>query len=129
MQKKCVLPIEAREIAMKLEALLVGDIGSGMMQIQLQLDNFTVQLRDIKRGNEVQEELWCTRCRTDGNHKDNFLALMNYVAGGAPNPLNTQGIPWCRVCQTRGHKSEECMYLQQILSAPTSLYCNFCRLV
>ena len=54
---------------------------------------------------------------------------MNYVAVGAPNPLNTQGMPWCRICQTRGHNSGEYMYLQKIVSAPTSLYYKFCILV
>ena len=54
---------------------------------------------------------------------------MNYVAAGVSNPLNTQGMPWCRVCQTRGHKSEECLYLQKIVSALASLYCEFCRSV
>ena len=44
MQKKCVLPIEAREIAMKLEASSVGDTSLGMMQIQSQLENLTVHL-------------------------------------------------------------------------------------
>ena len=77
---------------MKLEASSVGDTRSGMMQIQSQLANLTVQLQDIKRGKEVQDELWYTRYRTDGHHKYNFLALMNYVATGAPNPLNTQGM-------------------------------------
>ena len=93
MQQKLVSQIEALKIAMKLEALLVGDIGSGMMQIQLQLANLMMQLLDIKRGKEVQEELWCTRCREYGHHKDNFLALVNYVAAGATNPLSTQGMP------------------------------------
>ena len=51
---------------------------------------------------------------------------MNYVAAGASNPLNTQGMPWCRICNTGGHKYEECMYLQNIVSAPASLYCKFC---
>ena len=55
--------------------------------------------------------------------------VMNYVAVGATDPLNTQGIPWCRICQTRGHKSKKCMYLQKIVSALTSLYCKFFKLV
>ena len=54
---------------------------------------------------------------------------MNYVAAGALNPLNTQGMPWCRVFQTRGNKFEECLYLQKIVSAPASSYCKFCRSV
>ena len=52
MKYKMVSPIEALEITMKLEASMVGDTGSGMMQIQLQLDNIMVQLQDIKRGKE-----------------------------------------------------------------------------
>ena len=55
---------EALEIAMKLEASLVGDTGSGMMKIQSQLANLIVQLQDIKRGKEVQEELWWKICKT-----------------------------------------------------------------
>ena len=37
--------------------------------------------------------LWCTRCKIDEHHKDNCSTLMNYVAVGAVNPINTQGIP------------------------------------
>ena len=52
---------------------------------------------------------------------------MNYVAAGVPNPINTQGIPWCRICQTRGHWSKECLYLHKIVKEPTSMYCKFCK--
>ena len=61
------------------------------------------------------------------HHKDNYLTLMNYVAVGALNLTNTQGIPWCRICQTRGHRSKECLYLHNIISTLTSLYCKFCK--
>ena len=83
----------------------------------------------VHKGKEFQEELWCTRWRTNGHHKDNFPVVMNYVVVGMPIPLNTQGIPWCQVFQTRCHKFEECLYLQKIVSAPASLYCKFCRSV
>ena len=53
MQQKLMSQIEALEIKMKLEASPIGDTGLGMMQIQLQLANLTVQLHDIKRGKEV----------------------------------------------------------------------------
>ena len=33
------------------------------------------------------------------------------------------------MCHTRGHWSEECLYLQKIVSTPTSLYCKFCKYV
>ena len=55
MQHKIVSQLEALEIAMKLEASSVGDIGLENMQIQSLLANLTVQLQDIKRGKEFQE--------------------------------------------------------------------------
>ena len=110
---------------MKLESSLIGDSDKGMMKIQSQLVNLMVQLWDIKRGKEVQEELWCTRCRTLAHHTNNFSTLINCVAAGAPNSINTQAMPWCRIFHTRGHKSEECLYLQKNVC----LYCKFCKSV
>ena len=129
MQQKLVLHTVDFEIAMKLESSWVRDTGSGMMQIQSQLANLMVNLQDIKRGKEFQKELWCTICITYGHHKWNFPVLMNYVVAGASNPLNTQGMPLCRIFQTRDHKSKECMYLQKIVRTPDSLYCKFCKSV
>ena len=84
-----MLQEEALEIEMKLESSLIGETDVGMMQIQSQLDNLTLQLQEIKKSKEVQEELWCTRCRIEGNHKDNFPKLMKYVTIGASNLINT----------------------------------------
>ena len=44
MQQNIVSYIEALEIEMKLEASIVGDTNSGIMQIQLQLANLMMQL-------------------------------------------------------------------------------------
>ena len=52
--------MEALELAMKLEASLIGDGAAGMIQIQSQLANLTIQLQDMKRGKEAHEDLWCT---------------------------------------------------------------------
>ena len=89
MQQKIVSQTKALEIAMKLESSPIGEIDAGMMQIHSQLTNITVQLQDIKKGKEVHKNLWCIRCRTDGNHRDNCPTLMKYVAAGASNPINT----------------------------------------
>ena len=78
---------------MKLEASPIADGAVGMVQIQLQLANLTLQLQDIKKGKEAKEDLWCTKCRMDRHNKDNYSTFMNYVASGAPNPLNGQGLP------------------------------------
>ena len=101
---------------MKLEASPIGDGAAGMVQIQSQLANLTIQLQDIKKGKEAQEYLWCTKCIMDGPAKDNCPTFMNYVASGAPNPLNGHGLPWCHICQYRGHRDEECLYLQKFVS-------------
>ena len=90
---------------MKFESSPVGETSDGMMQIQSQLANLMLKLQDIKKGKEVQEELWCAKCRRKGHHKYNFLAYMNYVASRAPSLINTQGMPWCRIFQTRVHRS------------------------
>ena len=50
MQQKILSQSEALELAMKLEDSLVGEIGAGMMQIQSQLANLMLQIRDIKKG-------------------------------------------------------------------------------
>ena len=60
MQQNIATQTEALELAMKLEASPIGDGATGMIQIQSQLANLTIQLQDIKRGKEVQEDLWCT---------------------------------------------------------------------
>ena len=61
---------EALEIAIKLEASPVGETRFGMNQIQSQLTNLTIQLQDIKKEREHCEEIGCTRCHTEGHHKD-----------------------------------------------------------
>ena len=54
---------------------------------------------------------------------------MNYIASIVLNLINTQGIPWCIIFQTRFHQSEECLYLQKIVGASTNLYCKICKSV
>ena len=98
MQQNIESQTEALELAMKLEASPIVYGAAGMVQIQSQLDNLTIQLQDIKKGKEAQEYLWCTKCRTDGNTNDNCPTFMTYIASGAPNPLNNQGLPWCQIC-------------------------------
>ena len=61
---------KALEIALKLEASLVGETVDGMNQIQAQLANLMLQLQDIKKGKEDHNDLWCTRCHVDRHTKD-----------------------------------------------------------
>ena len=93
MQQKIVSQTEALEITLKIESSQIKDGGTRMMHIHSQLDNMMVQLQDIKKGKELQEDLWCTRCRTDGHTKDNCLTYMKYIASGVPNPLSAHELP------------------------------------
>ena len=114
---------------MKLEASPIGGSAVGMVQIQSQLANMTIQLQDIKKGKEAQEDLLCTKCRMNRHTKDNCSNFMNYVSSSAPNPLNGHGLPWCRICQSRGHRDDECLYFKNVVSTLENLFCKLCKSV
>ena len=88
-----------------------------------------IQLQHIKKGKEAQEYLLCKKCRMDGHAKDNYPTFMNYVTSSAPNPLNGHGLSWCRICQSRGHHDEECLYLKNVVSTPAKVFNKFCKSV
>ena len=72
---------------MKLEASLIAETSVGMAQIHNQPANLTLQLQDIKKGKEVREEVWCTKCRTEDHSRENCPIFAEYLASDAPNPL------------------------------------------
>ena len=72
---------------MKLETAPVED-NSGIAKIRAQLAEMVLDLRDMKKGKSIREEVWCTRCRTEGHDKEQCPALRNYMNTGAPNPFN-----------------------------------------
>ena len=59
MQQKVADQQEALEIAMKLETAPVED-NPGIAQIQAQLAEMALELRDMKKGKYIHEEVWCT---------------------------------------------------------------------
>ena len=59
MQQKVADQQENLEIAMKLETAPVGD-NSSIDQIQAQLAKMDLELRDMKKGKSLREEVWCT---------------------------------------------------------------------
>ena len=69
MQQKITDQSEALEIAMKLETAPVPD-NSGIAQIQAQLAEMSMELRDIKKGKANREEVWCTRCKEEGHDRE-----------------------------------------------------------
>ena len=98
---------------MKLEASPLAETSAGMKKLQNQLANLTLQLHEIKKGKEVEQELWCTKCKGHGHTKDNCPVFVEYIASGAPNPLVQNQGPWCEIYRTRGHRPQECPLLQK----------------
>ena len=72
---------------MKLEASPIAETSAGMVHIQNQLANLTLQLHEMKKGKEVREEVWCTKCRIEGHSREHYSVFVEYLASGAPNPL------------------------------------------
>lgn len=87
MQQKVADQAEALEVEMKLEASPLQEASGGMVQIQSQLANLTLQLQDIKKGKEIREEVWCTKCKTKDHSKEHCPVYADFLAAGAPNPL------------------------------------------
>ena len=98
MQQKVADQQEALEISMKLETTPVGD-NSGMVQIQAQLVEMDLELHDMKKWKATREEVWCTRCKTEGHDREQCPAVRNYLNTGAPNPFNPT-VLYCEICRT-----------------------------
>ena len=83
----------------------------------------------MKKGKEIREEVWCTKCRTEGHSRENCLVFAEYLASGAPNPLPQVRGLWCEICRTNGHRPQECHLFQKYVQTPKNLFCTFCESV
>ena len=102
---------------MKLKTAPVED-SSGIAQIQVQLAAMALELRDMKKGKAVREEVWCTRCQIEGHDKEQCPAVRNYLNFGAPNPFNPS-VLYCEICRTTSqHRPEDCYLLQRYVQVP-----------
>jgi hypothetical protein len=130
MQQKVALQAEALDIAMKLEATLVGESSPGMSQILNQLPSLYLQVEDMKKdkGKEKREDIWCIRWKSEGHDKEHCSLFNEYLASRAPNPLKQDTLPWCEVCINR-HRPGECHYMHKYVQTPTNLYFTFCKSV
>ena len=131
---------EALEIVMRLHETPIQDPGLGVQQIQAQMQNLCLEMKKLKQEQaprpEVQEEVWCIKCRSQGHNKDHRLILANYVVMGGPTPLQPEAhagpsetlVLWCVICEIGGkHTTNNCHLLQKYTTKPKKLFCNFCR--
>jgi hypothetical protein len=83
----------------------------------------TIQLEELTKGKDKREQVWCTKCRTEGHHKDKFPSFTYYLATKAPNPLPGRG--YYEICKKWGHHPTEFLLLQKYQSTPRNLFCKF----
>ena len=109
---------------MRLEASPMSDSTLGMEWV-----NITLELQSLKKGKELREEVWCTRCKTEGHSKEQCLVFTQYLASGALNPLPQIGGLWCEICRQMGHRPLDSHMLQKYTKTPKNLYYTFCSSV
>jgi len=80
---------------MKLESTPMAESSSGMSQILNQLTILSLQVEYMKNDKvkEKREDIWCIRCKLEGHDKENFPLFHEYLASGAPIPLNQAIVP------------------------------------
>lgn len=84
----------------------------------------------MNKSKEVREEVWCPNYKSEGQSKEQFPLLGNYVASGAQNPLNVRSSLWWEICKSRHeHRPEDSYLLQKYVKTPRNLYCKFYKLV
>ena len=83
----------------------------------------------MKKAKAIREEVWCTRCKTEGHDKEQCPTLRNYLNTGAPNPFNPN-VLYCEICRRTGqHRPKDCYLLQRYVQVPKNPYCKFCKSV
>jgi hypothetical protein len=91
------------------------------------LKNLTLQLNQ-KESREKRETMWCTMCRSEGHHKNEFLTFVQYLGVGIPNTLPTRG-PWCEIFKTHEHDPYNFPMMQKYKIELKNTSCNFCKSV
>jgi hypothetical protein len=70
-QQKVTTQAEVIEIEIHLEDTPGRvEMSTGLTQVKLQLTNLTMQLQDMAKTKVMCEHVWCTTCRSEGNHRD-----------------------------------------------------------
>lgn len=139
-QQKIGTQVEELEITMRLHEKPIQDVSLGVQQIHPEFQNLSLELQSLKKEKisrlEVHEEVWCLKCKSQGNDKDHYPVFTNYIIGGGPMPLRQEATMgpstgptlWCTIYQVVGkHVTDNCHLLQKFVQPPQQLFCNFCK--
>lgn len=72
-----------------------------------------MKIQDIKKIKYAREEVWCTKCQSEGHSKEQCPIFKDYMSSGALNPLNVGSSLWSEICKTKGKHRLEYFYLLQ----------------
>ncbi len=86
-----------------------------------------LELRDMRKGKVFHEEVWCTRCKTEGHDKEQCPALRNYLNTGAPSPFNNNVLYYEIYRKTGQHRPRDFYFLQRYVQVAKNFYCKFCK--
>lgn len=119
---------------MKLEALPIPETQVGVQKIQNQLAALHLEIQTLQKEKEkdVRARVWCTRCKSEGNHKDHFPIYNNYLEVGGPTTIKNRVGPsevpklWCAIFQGNGlHMTDFCPRLGKYILELQQPYCKF----
>jgi hypothetical protein len=82
--------------------------------------NLAFQLNQNK-SKDKREAIWCTTCRMEGHHKNEYPTFMQYMEAGMPNQLPAGGL-WCEICKKPGHDPYHFPMMQKYQTVPKSSY-------
>jgi hypothetical protein len=86
-------------------------IDPSIEELKEDLKKLTFQLNQ-NNNKDKREVVWCTTCRIEGHHKNEFPTFMKYMVAGIPNPLPIGGL-LCKICKKQGHDPYHCPMMQK----------------
>lgn len=93
-QQKISTQFEASEVAMRLHETPIQDLGLGVQQIHVQLQNLCLEMQSMNQEraswSKARAEAGCTKCKSQGHDKDHYPVFANYLVGGGPMPLKLE---------------------------------------
>ena len=110
-------------MAMRLHETPIQDLGLGVQQIHVQLQNLCLEMQSLKQDRAPQleacEEVWCIKCKGQGHDKDHYLVFASYLVRGGLMSLRPKvqaGLSappalWCTTCQVIGKDTMENYHL------------------
>jgi hypothetical protein len=117
-----------------------------LAQFQIQIIALIEHIQELTKAERRREQVWCTSCKVEGNHANEWCLLRGGVAQDPPiGPFlgislggvvqessswifqNMQEGYYFEICKGNGHPSQHCPILQKHSSILINIHYEFCR--